>query len=152
MRVFRIAKARYANDLSGDGARLYGGRWNRPNIGLVYASCSRALATVEYLVHVPAAMVPKNLKIVTIEIPNPAVPDRIEIADLPEGWRRYPSPGELAERGSIWALSNRSLLLQVPSAVVEREYNVLINPGHPDCGDVEIVEVLPCVFDERLVR
>ena len=57
---------------------------------------------------------------------------------------------KLAEMGAHWALSGRSLLLQVPSAVVAGEYNVLINPTHPEMGTVTIADVRPYVFDERL--
>ena len=152
MQVFRIAKARYIADLSGAGARLNGGRWNHKGISIVYASSSRALATVEYLVHVPAAIIPRNLEIAAIEIPDDIVPDRVETADLPENWRRYPPPTELADVGSDWALSNQSLLLEVPSVVVENEFNALMNPAHPDMRNVHIVDMQPYVFDERLIR
>ena len=152
MRVFRIAKARYISDLSGTGARLSGGRWNRQGISIVYTSSSRALATVEYLVHVPAAIIPRNLSIAAIDIPDDIAAEKIEITDLPENWRHHPAPPELVEIGGNWALSGKSLLLQVPSAVVEGEYNVLINPTHPDMGTIMIAEVQPYVFDERLRR
>ena len=152
MRVFRIAKARYIMDLSGAGARLNGGRWNHTGISIIYTSLSRALATVEYLVHVPRAILPRNLSIATVEIPDGIVPDGVKTADLPGNWRQYPPPPDLAEIGSNWALSNRSLLLQVPSVVVAHEYNILINPAHPDMRRVNIADVQPYVLDERLIR
>ena len=74
------------------------------------------------------------------------------MSDLSEDWRQYLAPPELAEIGSNWALSGKSLLLQVPSAVVEDEYNVLINPMHSDMGKVTVVDVQPYVFDGRLIR
>ena len=152
MRVFRITKTRYADDLSGAGARLNGGRWNHQGVSVIYTSSSRALAMVEYLVHVPAAMIPKNLCIAAIDVPDEAIPDRVEVSDLPGNWRHYPAPPELAEIGSNWALSGKSLLLQVPSAVVEDEYNVLINPMHSDMSRVTVADAQPHIFDERLVR
>ncbi len=152
MQVFRIAKTRHINDLSGTGARLNGGRWNHPGIGILYTSPTRALATVEFLVHVPAAMMPRNLGMVAIEIPDPIVPQETIATDLPENWRRHPAPPALAEIGSNWALSNNALLLRVPSAVVEHEYNILINPAHPDMRRVTIVDVQPYIFDNRLMR
>jgi RES domain-containing protein len=152
MRVFRIAKARYIDDLSGIGARLHGGRWNPKGISIVYTSLSRALATVEYLVHVPIAFIPKGLRIATLEIPDDVVPEGVEITDLPGNWRQYPAPPELAEIGRNWVLLNTSLLLQAPSAVVEGEYNILINPAHPDMRRVTVVEIQPYDFDRRLAR
>lgn len=152
MRVFRIAKARYINDLSGAGARWNGGRWNNKGIGIIYTSLSRALATVEYLVHASMSILPRNLRIATLEIPNRNVPDVVDVTDLPAHWRQYPPPPELAEIGSNWALSNRTLLLQVPSVVVEHEYNILINPAHPEMREVNIVDVQPYRLDDRLMR
>jgi len=138
MQVFRIAKTRYINDLTGIGARIYGGRWNHKGIGVIYSSENRSLATVEYLVHVPLSIVPTDLSIACLEIPDRIIPEQISKADLPSNWRDYPAPPELDELGTNWALANDSLLLRVPSAVVENESNLLINPMHPDINYVII--------------
>ena len=129
MVIYRIAKTDYIHDMSGFGVRLYGGRWNRKGVGIIYASETRALAAVEYLVHVPLSAVPGNLSIASIEIPDDIIPQVISAGDLPANWRNYPAPAELAELGTRWALANETLLLQVPSAVVEHEFNILINPS-----------------------
>jgi len=152
MIVYRIAKTKYISDLSGMGARLYGGRWNHKGVGLIYTSETRALATVEYLVHVPLSMVPNDLSIASIEIPDDIVTKEIPISDLPGNWRNYPSPLELAELGTRWALSNDTLLLCVPSAVVEHEFNILINPLHPDMIHVTISHIENYRFDNRLLQ
>ncbi|MCE2449114.1 MAG: RES family NAD+ phosphorylase [Candidatus Latescibacteria bacterium] len=152
MRLFRIAKTRYINDLSGAGARTNGGRWNRVGVGLLYTSPSWALATVEYLVHVPLARVPKNLSIATIAVPDDAPAETITEEMLPNNWRRHPAPVELEEVGTRWIEEKRSLLLRVPSAVVKGDYNVLINPVHSEMKEVEIAAVEPYLLDERLVR
>lgn len=152
MRLFRIAKTRYINDLSGAGARANGGRWNRVGVGLLYTSPSRALATVEYLVHVPLARVPKNLSIATIAVPDDVSAETITEEMLPNNWRRHPAPVELEEVGTRWIEEKRSLLLRVPSAVVKGDYNVLINPAHSDMKEVEIAAVEPYLLDGRLVR
>ncbi len=152
MRLFRIAKTRYISDLSGAGARANGGRWNRVGVSLLYTSPSRALATVEYLVHVPLAWVPKNLSIATIAVPEDAPAETITEEMLPNDWRRHPAPVELAEIGSCWTEERRSLLLRVPPAVVKGDYNVLINPAHSDMKQVEITAVELYLLDERLVR
>lgn len=152
MRVFRIAKASHIRDLSGSGARLYGGRWNRKGIPVIYTSESRSLATVEYVVHVPLSIVPKDLRIVCLEIPDEIAPEEISIADLPGRWQDYPAPPELAEIGTQWALAKKQLLLRVPSAVVENEFNILINPVHPQSARVRISRVERCTLDKRLLR
>ncbi len=152
MRVYRIAKTKYIRDLSGTGARIYGGRWNKKGVGILYTSENRALATVEYLVHMPPSIVPAELSIATIQIPDDISPKEILISDLPANWRNYPAPNELAELCTQWALSTETLLLRVPSAAVEGEFNILINPLHPDMNHVTISRVEAYRFDERLLR
>lgn len=153
MRLFRIAKARHIEDLSGTGARRNGGRWNHKGTGMVYTSPNRALATVEYLVHVPLAFAPGNLAIALIEVPEDIAIDEVAVSDLPPNWRSYPPPPELPRIGTHWAQSpDRSLLLSVPSAVVEGETNILINPVHTDIRRIRIADIRSYTFDRRSIR
>ncbi len=152
MKVFRIAKTQNIKDLSGAGARIYGGRWNHKGTGIIYTSESISLATVEYLVHVPLSIVPTNLSLATLQIPDEIIPNEIKNTDLPVNWRDYPAPSKLAESGSSWAKTNESLLLRVPSVVVEYEFNILINPLHPDMKHVTILQVEDHRADKRLFR
>ncbi len=152
MKLFRIAKSQNINDLAGTGARIYGGRWNRKGTSIIYTSESISLATVEYLVHVPLSIAPTNLSVATLQIPDAIVPKEIVMANLPENWREYPAPTRLAEWGSNWAMANESLLLRVPSAVVEYEFNTLLNPLHPDMKHVSILNVEVYKIDKRLSR
>ena len=152
MHVYRIATTRYSRDLSGTGARLYGGRWNPQGISVVYTAESRALATVEYLVHVPLSLVPRDLSLVTLHLSDEIPCTTIAIADLPAHWRDYPAPSALADLGAQWAAAYQILALRVPSAVVAQEYNVLLNPLHPAMSQVTIVQVDPYQFAPRLVR
>jgi RES domain-containing protein len=150
MFVYRIAKKKYIEDLTGIGARLYGGRWNRKGTGLIYTSESRALALVEFLVNVPFSMLPSKLYIATVEIEDQIRPIEIPLGELPKNWRKFPAPEELAEIGSKWAVSNKSLALRVPSAVVPHEFNILLNPSHPDIRHVAITTVEGLEMDKRL--
>jgi len=152
VQAFRIAKTRHIRDLSGIGAMLHGGRWNRRNIPVVYSSENRSLATVEFLVHVSLSIVPNDLSIACLEIPDNVVSEQISINDLPENWREYPAPPELAKLGSEWALEKRSLLLRVPSVVVPNEFNILINPRHQEIYTVTLSRVERYTFDSRLLR
>lgn len=152
MDLFRIAKSEYIEDFSGTGARLYGGRWNEKGVALVYTSESRALAALEYLVHVPMTLTPKDLGIMRIFIPPDIEVETLDFSTLPSDWKSYPARQELRTAGSDWTRSNRSLLLRVPSAVIEREYNVLINPGHPDFKHIEPSSPERFRFDPRLLH
>jgi len=152
MLLYRIASTARVRDLSGTGAKLYGGRWNSKGIAVVYTSESRALATVEFLVHVPIALAPARYSLATIEVPGSRQYEKIRPSDLPRNWKAFPAPERLGKLGSEWALTCSSLLLRVPSAVVEHEFNVLINPCHRAIDKVKILSVEPYRFDPRLFR
>ncbi|HVO83165.1 MAG TPA: RES family NAD+ phosphorylase [Syntrophobacteria bacterium] len=152
MLVYRIATSEHIEDLSGEGARLHGGRWNHRGTAIIYTSASRSLATVELLVHVSLSYAPTDLKIATIEIPDEPAPEEADLSALPSNWRGFPSPPELADLGTSWAESGRTLLLRVPSAVVEHEHNILINPAHPDIARVALAGVEDFLLDRRLAR
>jgi RES domain-containing protein len=152
MLVYRIATSKHINDLSGEGARLHGGRWNHRGMAVIYTSETRSLATVELLVHVSLSFAPTDLKMATIEVPDEPAPEVVDVAALPPNWRDFPAPPELADLGTAWARSNRSLLLRVPSAVVEHEKNILINPAHPDIARAVLTKVEDFRLDRRLAR
>jgi len=152
MFLYRISKRAHIKDLSGNGARLYGGRWNHRGVPLVYTSESRSLATVEFLVHVSLPNAPGDLSMATLEVPENIAPKELNPASLPKNWRDSPAPIKLADLGTQWARSNTSLLLRVPSAVVEYEYNILVNPLHQDLPRVKLAKVVPYKLDERLMR
>ena len=150
MLLFRIAKKEYIRDLSGAGARLYGGRWNRKGSSIIYTSETRALSTLEYLVHVDFTNLPPGLSLATLELPDDLLPVEIDPLGMPANWREWPPPGGLADIGTEWALSGESLLLRVPSAVVDNEFNILVNATHPDIRRIAVVNVEDYRFDERL--
>ncbi len=150
--VYRIAPAKHARDLSGEGARLSGGRWNNKNTAVVYSSESRSLAALEYLVHASLSDMPADIKLVSVGIPNSIVPKQIDTSRLPDDWRTSPPPYALANMGTKWAVSDESLLLRVPSVVVVNEFNIIINVLHPDMKSVRILEAEDFMYDERLYR
>ena len=152
MRVYRIARKRHLDDLTGAGAKTFGGRWNHRGTALLYTSETRSLAMVEFLVHVSWMQAPRDLGMATLEIANVIQPESLSPADLPEDWRDYPAPRKLADLGTGWVNSKRSLLLRVPSAVVEQENNILINTGHSDLIRVTVIEVKDLEFDRRLLK
>ncbi|MEO8885841.1 MAG: RES family NAD+ phosphorylase [Mucilaginibacter sp.] len=147
MILYRIVKCAYA-DLSGTGARLYGGRWNSEGRAMVYLTSSRSLAVLEALVHLSPTNLPDDFCIMTIDAPyNVAA---ITVEQLPAHWYEYPEPNNLKEIGNKFLAEKKHLLLKVPSAIVKEEYNYLLNPQHPEAGAVKISGTTPFVFDQRL--
>ena len=150
IKLYRICTTEHINDLSGTGARIYGGRWNHAGYPIVYSSGSRSLAALEFLVHVPMALAPDNLSIAEIIITDNIKRESIRSNELPLNWRGYPAPEQLVDIGTKWIKSKSSLLLDIPSAVVDKEVNTLINPLHPDMKYVNLAKVEKFYFDSRL--
>ncbi|MCD4777591.1 MAG: RES domain-containing protein [Desulfobacterales bacterium] len=152
IKLFRISTSEHINDITGMGARIYGGRWNHTGYPAVYTSGSRSLAALEFLVHVPMALAPENLSIVEINIQENIEWESINESQLPSNWRDYPAPEQLANIGTNWIKSKSSLLLDIPSAVVKKEVNTLINPLHPDIKFVDLINIEKFSFDSRLFK
>jgi RES domain-containing protein len=150
MRVYRICKAQYAHDLSGTGAERTGGRWNKRGTPMVYTSGSRALCVAEIAVHLPLGIIPKDFMVLTIEIPDSLPIGEIFESKLPKDWNSIPHGEETQETGEDFCRKLKYAVLKVPSAVVEGEFNFLINPRHPDAAKIRVKEVKPFSFDPRL--
>ena len=150
-RVWRIVKrTRAAGAFDGEGARRAGGRWNSPGTRVVYTAEHASLAALEMLAHLQRSSVLLSYALIPCEIPD----DLIETLDrkaLPRPWRASPAPAALQRLGDEWAASMRSVALEVPSAIVDVENNVLLNPAHPDFAKVVIGEAIGFAYDVRLV-
>ena len=148
---WRIVKPQHADDaFSGRGARLYGGRWNPRGVEVVYTSATLSLATLEILVGTPRPQRLPQYATFRCSIPDDLI-EHLDPALLPDSWRTYPAPPQLQEIGARWIASQRSVALAVPSAVIESELNVVLNPAHPDFETIEIARSVPLRFDLRLV-
>ena len=124
--AWRTVRPAYADAaFSGDGARLYGGRWNRVGTPVVLL----ASATFD----------PDDVE----DVP----PDR-----LPDDWAHHPASESTAAFGTEWAESGRSIVLRVPSVVLPAESNYVLNPRHPDIGRVTFGAPVPLALDPRLAR
>ena len=152
MVLYRIAKTSFIHDLSGSGSKRYGGRWNPKGVEVVYTSENRALAALELFVHLNRAVIPPDLSLVSIKVPDRASKRELTLTELPRNWRSFPAPPELAEIGASWIRSKESLLLRVPSVIMPPEKNVLINPAHPEMIKVRVLEVEVYSLDKRLVQ
>lgn len=127
-----------------------GGRWNSRGRVMVYTSEHRSLAALETLVHVPRVQLLRDdYLVIPITIPDELVLD-FDTGGLPDGWND-PEDGRATQSlGDAWLREGSSVALRVPSAVLPREWNLLLSPDHPDWPQVEIGEAEPFLFDARL--
>jgi RES domain-containing protein len=146
---YRISKTRYASDLSGEGARLNGGRWNHKLTPCTYCSESRALAILEFTVNTDIALIARALSITTFEIPDRSILE-IPEASLPGNWKETPAPSSTKDFGTNLLTTARSLILKIPSIVVPEEFNYIINPSDPEIGLVKIISVRDFIYDIRI--
>lgn len=147
--AYRIVAPKWtASALSGEGARLYGGRWNSPGRPMVYLSLTRSLAALELLVHlttVRSRKIPRTL--VTVRIPPSLIGGELWKS---EGWREEPPGKSSTEQGDDWLAVGKTTGVLAPSALIPEEHNLLLNPRHPDIAQVEVLETTPFFFDPRL--
>lgn len=143
-----------ADDLSGEGAKRTGGRWNEKGAPAVYAAENRALACLETLVHLGAGGLPFNRYLVAVAIPDDVwtAAEAHDPSGLPVGWDAQPAGRASIAFGTEWLRSGRSAVLLVPSAIVPEEVNVLLNPRHPGMTAVASVKVRRWLYDPRLTR
>jgi RES domain-containing protein len=137
MRFWRMCRRRYAAEAArGEGARLYGGRWNSRGVAVVYASTSLALAAVETFVNLEPNLRPKDLVSIEGEIPDGLGIERVDAKLLPARW--YETRDESLRRaGDDWIRTGRTAALLVPSAAIRGEWNVLLNPAHADFSRIK---------------
>ncbi len=148
--AWRIVKtARVATAFDGEGARVFGGRWNSPGTTMVYGAESIALAALELLVHLQASQLLASYSVIPASFDEGMV-ERLDATSLPRGWRAHPAPVRLQEIGDRWVARGRSAVLRVPSAIVPAEWNYLLSPAHPDFAKVEIGPASAFALDARL--
>jgi len=150
MIVFRLSKSKHSKDLSGKGAEKFGGRWNSKGVAILYTSDSRALCTAEIAVHTPLGNIPEDYEITLIKIPEHTIIPELEITDLPKDWKSIPHSHSTQEIGDKFIDEGKFVALKVPSAVVQGEFNFLLNPDHSDFKNVLIEKIEPFAFDTRL--
>jgi RES domain-containing protein len=152
MRIWRICRARFAGEaFSGQGARRFGGRWNSPGVPMVYSSSSLALAAMELFVHLEPNQQPDDLVSIAALLPEGEPAMRLEPSKLPSRWWSD-NFKPLRVIGDKWIHENKSLAIEVPSAALRMEWNVLVNPQHPAITEIKIEKPQPFNFDARMFR
>ena len=147
--VWRIARRPFALDRLGTGARQNGGRWNAPGTAVIYAGRTIAIAALEAFVHL-AGVVPPDLVLVRIDLPDRHSSEAPRLEDLPAGWDAVPVSPASVEYGTQWARQTRSLVLYVPSALVREESNAVLNPNHPQFAGVDLAIEREFRYDARM--
>lgn len=142
-----------ADDATGAGAKITGGRWNRKGGAVLYASRTIALSCLETVVHFNAAMLPFNRYLVQISLPLEAWKARLEYTHLsaPPGWDAIPEGKVSLDLGDAWLATAAHPVLVVPSVIVPEETNVLINPRHPLNAGLAAKKVRRWLYDPRLL-
>lgn len=148
MILHRITTKPYINDLSGTGAMLYGGRWNKKGIRMLYTSESLSLAVLEVIANLSSSKL-KNLYCVELDFP-----DDLEIKTvkkLPKQWNLFPYTGGTVKLGSRF-IQQEDLCLKVPSAIIPIEHNYLLNPMHDDYHKIRVTDARPFLLDQRIMK
>ncbi|HLA10982.1 MAG TPA: RES family NAD+ phosphorylase [Pyrinomonadaceae bacterium] len=150
--AWRIVKTRFAAQaFDGEGARLNGGRWTSVGVRMIYTAGSISLAVLELVVHLENTDVLPSYSLCAVHFDN-AVVTSLDRSRLPDNWATSPPPPELFAIGDAWIAGQSSVVLEVPSAVVESETNYLMNPAHPDFKSLTIDPPRPFMLDQRLLR
>lgn len=147
-RLVKQTRARHA--FSGEGARIYGGRWNLPGTRVVYLSGSLALAALEMFVHLGKAHASLRFKCFRVTIPGGLKMESVRSGGLPPAWRQEPPPSATQRLGTDWVEAGTSCVLKVPSVIVPVEDNLMLNPDHRDFAKLVIEAPEPFGFDPRM--
>jgi RES domain-containing protein len=151
MEIYRITQKEYAEDLSGNGARLFGGRWNSEGFFALYTSSSRSLALLETLAHTPAKMLDvKVYHLITLSVPDNILTQKISVKNLLAGWNAPDTRPFTKKMGDIFLYDKKNLLLEVPSVMIPEETNYVLNPLHRDMKQVKLINKRRIYFDKRI--
>jgi len=150
--VWRITDKKYSDTaFSGEGARLWGGRFNSPGTFAVYASGSLSLALLEIIVQTNDRSNLKKKVLLRANIPQNLI-DEPSINMLPGGWNQIPAAKNSQAYGDEWLREGKNPVLKIPSVVVPLEYNYVINPAHKLFGTIDIVKAVPLPVDPRFFK
>jgi RES domain-containing protein len=151
--VYRLLRKPFsATPFDGEGSFRYGGRWSRPGTRVVYTAQHLSLAMIEYLVHLDADRLPRDIMLAKADVPEDVSRMQITTNDLPAGWRSYPPPEALAAIGDAFARELRAAVLIVPSSLAVTDNNWILNPAHPDFHKIKFHSAAPFDYDPRLLK
>jgi RES domain-containing protein len=152
MEVYRLSREQFAGALSGKGAAIKGARWNSIGVEIIYTAANRSLAMAEVSVHLTLATLPVDYIMATIFIPDNVSLQKLNVTDLPPDWNSFPHPSSTQLIGDQFIADNKYCLLQIPSAVTQGDYNILINPNHQEFKKIKIIATEKFPFDKRIFK
>jgi len=148
-RIVRAASVRSA--FTGEGARVYGGRWNSRGTAVIYVGEHESLAALELLVHLtPLSPIDRYLSF-RIEWED-KLTEHFPVKNLPPHWNAEPPTFQTMQIGDEWIRAGKSVALAVPSVLSTSEMNFLLNPKHPDFKRIKSSEPIEYRFDSRLLN
>ena len=139
-----------ATAFDGEGARLYGGRWNSVGVAMVYTSEHKSLAALEVRVHINTTKKLKRYKCFAFEFDEKMM-KVFPYGSLPKDWQQEPPPASLQQLGDAWVRAGDSAILAVPSVIISNERNYLLNPKQPEFAKIKIGKAEDFAFDPRLL-
>lgn len=151
MICYRLSKAEFAEDLSGRGAELSGGRWNTKGTPLLYTCVSQSLCVLEIAVRLSVIDVPDDLKLITINVKDSII-GKVDVLQLPHDWQKFPHLRTTQVFGDELLKSSGHKAFLIPSAIVPAEYNLIVNPKKATKKEVELISIDDFYIDERLTR
>jgi RES domain-containing protein len=152
MLIYRFGLKNYILDLTGQGAKIYGGRWNSVGNAMLYCAYSPSLCLLEFACNASGIAKTNQTSLLTLKLETKVKIETLTTNGLPDNWQQVPSPDSLKMIGNNWIKSNKTLALKVPSAIMPLEYNLLINPLHKDFSKLVIENVVDMNIDRRILK
>ena len=150
--AWRIVRAAHVNSaFTGEGARVYGGRWNSRGTSVIYVSEHESLAALELFVHLTPLSPDDLYRSFRLEWDD-KLTEYFAIKNLPANWNSEPPTFQTMQIGDDWVHAGKSVALGVPSVLTGSEMNFLLNPKHPDFKKIKISQPIDYRFDSRLLN
>ncbi len=146
MIVFRITTEKWSKSLTASGNAA---RWNAKGSFVIYTAESRSLACLENLVHRSGEGNNALYKVMVIEIPDDLLVQSIESNSLKKNWFSIDNYIYCQSQAAGWLKEFSGAILKVPSVIIKKEHNYLINPNHPDFKKIKLKGVEDFDFDNR---
>ncbi|MEM9829777.1 MAG: RES family NAD+ phosphorylase [Bacteroidota bacterium] len=147
MEVYRICLEKWSTKLTASG---FPARWNSKGKFVLYTAGSRALACLENVVHRSGEGLNNSFKVMVIDIPDDVLVTKVEEDQLPINWTDFAAYSDCQKIGDQWVEDNEALVLKVPSAIIQKEYNYLLNVNHRQMNKVKILSTEDFQFDSRI--
>lgn len=149
MLVYHLGHSRYADSLTGEGAKLHGGRWNLIGTPCIYTSESKALSVLEYAANVRLEEMPGNLAITVYELPSKSWLE-VDLKTIPDDWQAVPTPNSTKEFGTGLLQKPQTLAIKLPSVIIPSEFNFILNPRAKNFHLIKIVSINAFSMDRRI--